>query len=284
MSQGQPGTNFAVTEEDTLEGLLAFRQFSPSLLQLMDVLTTSHLLILGCRYPDWLARMFLRVARGKRLAGPRDETELISDAEPGTPLTLFLERFSTGSQVLPVTSHQLIAALAPALRTYRPPPQTGPVADSHKLIFVSYCNEDAVAARAIVSALRQCGLDVWLDKGDTPDALRPGESFDRRIRDQIAKCELFVPVLSRSAARRVEGYFRTEWGLAVKRQAGIVEDLPFLLPVRVDDVSYAESGIPLAIRSRHWIEMPGGAADESVVKQFVQSVRTVRARRMGGGG
>ena len=280
----RPGTNFAVTEEDTLEGLLAFRQYSPNLSQLMDVLTTSHLLVLGCRYPDWLARMFLRMTRGKRLGGPRDETELISDTEPGTPLTLFLERFSTGSQVLPVTAEQLIDALAAVWRTKRPRQTAPPSAVPPQSIFVSYSNEDVSAARALSAALRQCGLDVWLDKGETPDALQPGESFERRIREQIARCELFVPVLSRSAARRVEGFFRTEWGFAVQRQAGIVEDVPFLVPVRIDDVPYGESGIPQAMREKHWIEMPGGAADESVVKHFVQTVRTVRARRAGGGG
>ena len=132
--------------------------------------------------------------------------------------------------------------------------------------------------------MRRAGLDVWLDKGETPDALRPGESFDRRIREQIAECELFVPVLSRRAARRVEGYFRTEWRLAVQRQAGIAEDVPFLVPVRIDDVPYGESGIPQAMREKHWIEMPGGEADEGVVKHFVQTVRTVRTRRLGSGG
>jgi hypothetical protein len=216
----RPGTNFAVTEEDTLEGLLAFRQYGPNLPQLMDVLTTSHLLLVGCQYPDWLARMFLRVARGKRLGGPREETELISDAEPGAPLTLFLEQFSSGSQILPVTSAQLIAALAAVWQANRPASPAVDAALPTRSIFLSYANEDATAARALSEALRLSGLDVWLDKGAMPDALQPGESFDLRIREQLTKCELFVPLLSRRAARRVEGYFRAEWRFAVQRAGG----------------------------------------------------------------
>jgi len=88
-----------------------------------------------------------------------------------------------------------------------------------------------------------------------------------------------VPVLSRRAAVRVEGYFRTEWGLAVQRQAGIAEDVPFLVPVRIDDVSYDESSIPQVLRDKHWVEMPGGEANEAVVTHFVETVRTVNARR-----
>jgi len=275
-----PGTNFAVTEEDTLEGLLALKEYSPNLFELTDVLKKSHLLLLGCRYPDWLARMFLRIARGRRLGVTRDETELVAgDAPPEMPLVRFLERFSAGTEVLPVTSGQLIGELAAVWRANRPPPPAIETTFPPQSIFLSYANDDAAAARALTDALRNRGLTVWLDKGETPDALKPGDSFDRRIREQIAKCQLFVPVLSRRAAVRVEGYFRTEWGLAVQRQAGIAEDVPFLVPVRIDDVSYDESSIPQVLRDKHWVEMPGGEANEAVVTHFVETVRTVNARR-----
>lgn len=278
-----PGTNFAVTEEDTLEGLLALKEYSPNLFELTDALKKSHLLLLGCRYPDWLSRLFLRIARGKRLASTRDETELLAgDAPPEMPLVRFLERFSAGTEVMPVTAGELVAELSAVWRTRHP---TAPAADTAlppQSIFLSYANDDAAAARALTDALRRRGLDVWLDKGETPDALKPGDSFDRRIRDQIAKCELFVPVLSKRAAGRVEGYFRTEWGLAIQRQAGIAEDVPFLVPVRVDDVAYGESGIPQVLREKHWVEMTAGEATETVVKHFVETVRTVRARRARG--
>jgi hypothetical protein len=277
-----PGTNFAVTEEDTLEGLLALKEYSPNLFELTDVLKKSHLLLLGCRYPDWLARLFLRIARGKRLGASRDETELLAgDAPPETLLVRFLERFSAGTEVMAVTAGELTAELAAVWRTKRPAPAAVEKVLPQS-IFVSYANDDAAAARALTEALRSRGLDVWLDKGETPDALKPGDGFDRRIREQIAKCELFVPMVSRRAAGRMEGYFRTEWGLAIQRAAAISEVVPFLLPVRIDDVAYSESGIPSGLREKHWIEMPGGEANETIVRQFVETVRTVRARRARG--
>ena len=229
------------------------------------MLKKSHLLLLGCRYPDWLARMFLRITRGRRLGVTRDETELVAEeTPPEMPLVRFLERFSAGTEVLPVTSRQLIAELAAVWRASRPAPAAVDTALPPQSIFLSYANDDAAAARALTDALRKRGLDVWLDKGETPDALKPGDSFDRRIREQIAKCELFVPVLSRRAAGRVDGYFRTEWGLAVQRQAGIAEDFPFLVPVRIDDVSYGESSLPQLIREALGRDA-GGEANEGVV-------------------
>jgi hypothetical protein len=282
-SASSPGTNFVVTEEDTLEGLLALKEYSPNLVELTDVLRKSHLLLLGCQYPDWLGRLFLRIARGRRLGATRDETELMTaDAPAETPLVRFLERFSAGTEILPVTAGELVAALAAVWRTKRPAPAAIETGTPPQSIFVSYANDDAAVARALSEALRSRGLDVWLDKGETPDALKPGDSFDRRIREQIDRCEVFVPVLSRRAAGRVEGYFRTEWGIAIQRQARIAEEVPFLVPVRIDDVAYGESGIPQALREKHWIEMPDGEANETVVQHFVQTVRTVRARRARG--
>jgi len=84
--------------------------------------------------------------------------------------------------------------------------------------------------------------------------------------------------LSHRAARRVEGYFRTKWGLAIERQKGIAKDAPFLVPVRIDDVAYGESGIP-QVREKHSVEMSQREANETVVKHFVEAVRTVPARR-----
>ena len=282
-SASSPGTNFVVTEEDTLEGLLALKEYSPNLFELTEVLRKSHLLLLGCQYSDWLARLFLRIARGRRLGATRDETELMAaDTPPEKPLVRFLERFSAGTDIVPVTAGQLVAALAAVWRTKRPAQAAVEAGMPPQSIFVSYANDDAAAARALSNALRSRGLDVWLDKGETPDALKPGDAFDRRIREQIDRCEIFVPVLSRRAAGRVEGYFRTEWGLAIQRHARIAEEVPFLVPVRIDDVTYGEPGIPQVLREKQWVEMPDGEASEIVVKYFVRTVRTVRARRARG--
>ena len=80
-------------------------------------------------------------------------------------------------------------------------------------------------ARDVVSKilyLRQHYHFGALNKGEGPDGLKPGDPFDRRIRDQIAKCELFVPMLSPPRGvpdacnrRHSESASRTFWELDV---------------------------------------------------------------------
>jgi len=215
-----PGTNFAVTEEETIEGLLALKEYGPNLPELMGELRKSHLLLLGCRYPDWLARLFLRIARGKRLGAARDETELMAGADAhAVPLVHFLERFSKETEILPISAAALVADLAAAWRINSPGVTDTTEVIPTQSIFISYASADAHAARALSDALRRRGLDVWLDKGTSSDSLKPGDAYDRRIREQIARCELFVPVLSRLAqdARRNTSAASGHWPSSVTK-------------------------------------------------------------------
>ena len=99
-----------------------------------------------------------------------------------------------------------------------------------RVVFLSYASEDGEAAGRIEAALRAAGIDVWRDRGE----LRGGDSWDETIRRQIRDCALFVPVISRSAAARLEGYFRLEWTLADERVRMMARDRVFIVPVCID--------------------------------------------------
>lgn len=55
-------------------------------------------------------------------------------------------------------------------------------------VFVSYASQDAQAAQKICEALRAAGIEVWFDQSE----LRGGDAWDRRIREQIHHCRLFI--------------------------------------------------------------------------------------------
>src|SRR5215467_7232746 len=76
-------------------------------------------------------------------------------------------------------------------------------------VFLSYASQDSEAAQRICEALRAAGIEVWFDQSE----LRGGDAWDRKIRDQIRHCALFIPVISRHSQSRLEGYFRREWKL-----------------------------------------------------------------------
>lgn len=88
-----------------------------------------------------------------------------------------------------------------------------------------------MAVARIAAALRAAGIEIWFDQSE----LRGGDVWDAAIRKQIKSCALFIPVISRNAHARGEGYFRLEWKLAVDRSHLIAVDLPFLVPVVIDD-------------------------------------------------
>ncbi len=49
------------------------------------------------------------------------------------------------------------------------------------------------------------GGEVWFDQ----DALVGGDAWDQKIRGQIGRCALFMPVISAATQERLEGYFPT---------------------------------------------------------------------------
>ena len=132
-------------------------------------------------------------------------------------------------------------------------------------MFLSYASQDAEAAQRLCEALRGAGVEVWFDQSE----LRGGDSWDQSIRRQIKNCALFLPVISQNTHTRGEGYFRLEWKLAVDRSHLMASDLPFLLPVVVDDTPDQEDRVPDRFREVQWTRLPAGANADA----FVEHVR-----------
>ncbi len=74
---------------------------------------------------------------------------------------------------------------------------------------------------------RAAGVEVWLDQ---EGGLVGGDVWDRKIREQIATCALFVPLISANTQARKEGYFRLEWHLAEQRMRLIAKSVPKPMP------------------------------------------------------
>ncbi|HZL44945.1 MAG TPA: TIR domain-containing protein, partial [Opitutaceae bacterium] len=134
-----------------------------------------------------------------------------------------------------------------------------------KAVFLSYASQDADAARCICDALRTAGVEVWFDQSE----LRGGDAWDASIRRQIKECALFVPVISAGTQARLEGYFRREWRLAVERMHDMDDNVPFLLPVVIDDTPDAAARVPERFRERQWTRLPRGATPA----EFCQRVK-----------
>jgi hypothetical protein len=74
-------------------------------------------------------------------------------------------------------------------------------------------------------------------------------------------------MISNNTHARGEGYFRLEWKLAVDRSHLMASDLPFLLPVVVDDTPDQEDRVPDRFREVQWTRLPGGVAPAAFVER-----------------
>ena len=139
-------------------------------------------------------------------------------------------------------------ALIPCGASKEPPLPPLVSASVNNAVFLSYASQDAEPARRICAALRAAGIEVWFDQSE----LRGGDVWDRKIKQQIRECALFLPLISANTNARAEGYFRLEWKLAVDRSHLMADDAPFIVPVVIDAMSDAEARVPDKFREVQW--------------------------------
>jgi TolB-like protein/Flp pilus assembly protein TadD len=144
------------------------------------------------------------------------------------------------------------------------------VAEPARAVFLSYASEDARAAQRICDALRDAGIEVWLDKSE----LRGGDAWDRQIRERIRDCRLFIAVISAHTEGRDEGYFRREWNLAVDRTRDMSENKAFIVPVVIDNTPERRAAVPDRFHEVQWTRLRAGAAGAEFVAHVTQLLAT----------
>jgi hypothetical protein len=134
-----------------------------------------------------------------------------------------------------------------------------------RAVFLSYTSEDKAVALALCEALREGGVEVWMDQSE----LQGGDAWDEHIRRQLRECALIIPIISARTQARHEGYFRLEWKLADERSHLVAEGKPLLVPVVADDTQQKEALVPKSFLTVQWTRLPHG----HVPPAFVVRVR-----------
>jgi hypothetical protein len=273
---------YVVTEEDTLEFLYALQENEGRRPQtLFDELKNKHLLLLGCSFPDWLSRFFIRLAKRDRLSAKRS-MEVVADSKTrgDGSLALFLDCFSTQTRVFTGTAVEFVDRLLEVWQkrygsspSFAQSPAAEPEAERMPpgAVFISYASEDREAAERLCDGLSEV-TDVWLDR----QVLKAGEDYDHSIRWSIGRCSLFVPLISRNATRRWEGYFHREWNLAVDRLRGMAAGTQFVVPVIIDDTPINAEGVNDEFWRYHAARLPDGQVTEEFKAEIRRKVRLIR--------
>jgi hypothetical protein len=125
---------------------------------------------------------------------------------------------------------------------------------STKAVFLSYSSDDTAVALAVCEALREAGVEVWMDRSE----LQGGDAWDANIQRQIRECALIIPIISKRTQARREGYFRLEWRLADERMRLVAEGTPLILPVAADETREQDALVPKSFLSVQWPRLPHG--------------------------
>ena len=249
-----------------------------------------NLLLIGCNFADWLSRFFIRVSNTQRLADNRSKREFLIEqsSDSGGSLTLFLERFSPDTWVLPGGAREFVTELARRWQDKHPRsapgpeelPQTIPARPrTDETFFISYSRTDMAAARQLFADLQQIGADVaWFDKSE----LAPGDDWEQKIRSAINGCYLFLPLVSTSTETREEGFFRKEWTLAGERTRGI-QGRKFIIPVVVDRDYDGNASryqlVPESFPRTHFGHAPDGGMSDDLRNELTRLIRERRNPR-----
>jgi hypothetical protein len=287
---------YTLCDEDVLEFLVALNTTHESPKRVFDVVRSSNLLFIGCAFPDWLSRFFLRTLKRTKLSSQRRELEVVADTVvvADERLGAFLRRFSYQTYLYPGDAagfvHELAARWAER-RARAPRPTTGqapratdrpapPAGSAGDAVFLSYASEDRDAAVRLRTALSDAGVDVWFDEA----RLETGHAYDEMIQESIRNCALFIALVSNNTEARDDGYFRKEWRFAEARSWNLSTRRRFIIPVRIDRLSPEDADVPASFKSLTWGYAPRGQPDDALIDEIVDTLRSARRSARGGGG
>jgi len=270
---------YVISDEDTLEFICALQSEHLTPEKLFHELEHNHLLLIGGNFSNWLARFFLRMAKRRRLSDPRDVGEVLADDTSlrDGRLVSFLQQVSARTRMFDGAEkfvdelhrrwmhrrgRESVTLPAFALQRFLPPSREMP----DNAVFISYAREDLPAVQRLKAALDAANITTWFDM----ERLESGDDYDRKIRQNIARCSFFVPVISATTQRRLEAYFRREWSYATDRARNIAEGAVYILPVCIDDTTEAAALVPEKFKELHFTRLPGGEVPPQFAKRLAE--------------
>jgi hypothetical protein len=267
---------YVISDEDLLEFICALQSEHLVPEKLFYELEHNHLLFIGSNFTNWLARLFLRMAKRQRLSDPRDVGEVLADdhSSEDDRLVSFLQQVSVRTRIY-VGAERFVEELHARWQARRKPAAASGGATPARFlpparempdnaVFISYAREDLAAVQQIKAGLEAAGITTWFDI----DRLEAGDDYDRKIRDYIARCSYFIPVVSAATQRRLEGYFRREWSYAMDRARNMADGALFILPVSIDATTAAAALVPDKFKALHFTPLPGGQVTPELTQRL----------------
>ena len=263
--------DFVVWEEDHIEYMCGLLRAQDNLRVLFDHLRNKDLLFLGSPFADWIVRLFLRVAKSKRLfesrASHREDYVADNPSRIASPTVFFFERQVGSTRIIPGDPCVFAAELA-----QRWGENYGVVKKEEILqrmtedmprdsVFISYSRDDQAAAVEMAAGLLAARIPIWLDRG----RLTAGENYERSLEHAVKNdAGFFISLISRATEADPNRFVHRERAWAAQRH---VDGFVFYIPVVIEDLARV-SQEPEVFARAHQERLPGGRVTPEFVRRM----------------
>ena len=261
--------DFVVWEEDHIEYLCGLLRAQDNLRVLSDYLRNKDLLFIGSPFADWVVRLFLRMAKSKRLFETRVQgrQDYVADkpSHIARPTIFFFERQVGSTRIIAGDPSAFIAELAEKWRENYGVVKRGDdilqrMAEDmpRDSVFISYSRDDQVAAVEMAAGLLAAQVPVWLDRG----RLAAGENYERSLEHAVKNdASFFISLISRATEADPNRFVHRERVWAAQRH---VDGFVFYIPVLIEDLPKVQQE-PAEFAKAHQENLPGGRVSPEFV-------------------
>lgn len=238
----EQNSEYVLTDADYMELIYdLIINKNENFINLLSYLNGGYLLFLGCNFPDWFFRFFIRICVGNRLdqVAPIKRKSLIDQlADPSRSVFVSYYKIHT----LDIDCNHLLDEI---YRKLSAEPGTPSLLQSsgNNNVFISYCRNDEQVAKDMAQQFDEKYIEYFWDKNN----LRTGNNLNKEITDAIDKCCVFLPIVSSNISAS-SPYVWMEWKYAVDTQKLIWP--VFKEFVIVDMLLPSEFGVTADIRNK----------------------------------
>lgn len=221
---------FAITEEEIIEFTCTLGSNSKPE-NLINYVNNKNLLLIGCRYNDWLLGFLLRMLTGSRIYG-NQATKLFADRS-----FTHCQTYLTQDYEIYIDNIDAIEFINKLQRECVP--SKGKKIESGG-VFISYHSGDGVCVETLKNLLVKRGIPAWFDE----DALESGDVITPKIQDSIINSSAFIACISNNNKAEPHKYFMTEWNY-VKKVKAEYERSKLIIPLIIDETISAKDAFVL---------------------------------------
>lgn len=232
-----PNSRFVLSENDAMEKISTwFKKYETN--KFLDYVKNFQLLSVGSKFDDWMFRFFWYLLRGEFGNASGGQQVAVEIKKDDNRLADYLKQEKV--KVFPdarLFMQEAIAKIKAATDIRLLPRRENGV-------FISYAHEDRYIALPLFERLHAAGVNVWIDE----EKLESGAEYEKRIRNAINNCKVFLPILSSQVkddlVAKNQRWYQNEWQWAQTRygeEATINGQARFkIVPVVVGDYRYSE--------------------------------------------